>query len=119
MASDTKLNNVTLADPTTYTVQGVWLGGAVQLANGNLRRDLVNGSMKRRFSLAWVALSSAQLAAITSAFAAAVAGDVPFVGPDGTSCNVNAGMTPVLNYETFVVGGGALLYRCSLELWEA
>lgn len=87
------------------------------LANGAIRRDLMVSGAKRRFSLAWVALTDAQLATVRTQYALAVAGDVTFVGPDGASCNVNAGSSPAINAEAYRTAGG-LRWRASVELWE-
>lgn len=117
--SATKLNGVTLPQVASYSISTAYVGGAVTLASGQIRRDLMNNNAKRRISLAWVALTGAELATIEAAYHAAVQGDVAFVGPDGMTCNVNAGTTPGLNKEAFRVAGGALRWRCSFELWEA
>ncbi len=116
--STTRLNNIPLAQVADYSISTAYVGGAVTLANGALRRDLMDVNAKRRFSLAWVGLTSAELATIEAAYAAAVAGDVAFVGPDGASCNVNAGPNPGLRKEAYKVAGGTLRWRCSFELWE-
>lgn len=117
--SATKLNGVTLPQVASYSISTTYIGGAVTLATGQIRRDLMAANAKRRFSLAWVALTSAELATVEAAYHAAVNGDVAFVGADGISCNVNAGATPGLNKEAFRVAGGALRWRCSFDLWEA
>lgn len=115
--TNTQLAGVTLAQVSSYSVNSQYIGGAVTLASGALRRDLMVSGAKRRFSLAWVALTDVQLATVRTQYALAVAGDVAFVGPDGVSCNVNAGTSPGINAEAYRTAGG-LHWRVSLELWE-
>lgn len=95
--TNTQLAGVTLPQVSSYSVNSQYVGGVVTLANGAIRRDLMVSGAKRRFSLAWVALTDAQLATVRTQYALAVAGDVAFVGPDGASCNVNAGSSPAIN----------------------
>lgn len=116
--TDTQLAGVTLAQISSYSVNSQYIGGAVTLASGALRRDLMVSGAKRRFSLAWVALTATQLATVRTQYALAVAGDVAFTGPDGTTATVNAGPTPTLNAEAYRAAGG-LRWRASFELWEA
>jgi hypothetical protein len=115
--TSTQLAGVTLAPVCSYSVNSQYVGGAVTLANGAIRRDLMASGAKRRFSLAWVALTDAQLATVRTQYTLAVTGDVAFTGPDGASCTVNAGANPALNAEAYRTAGG-LRWRASLELWE-
>lgn len=111
------LNGVPLAQCQSFSVRPEWLGGSVVLGNGGLRRDLVSTGMKRRFSLAWVGLSQAEVQAIVGAFGAAVAGDVDFTPLDGVQTTVNAGERASIQFEAVKVAGG-LRWRCSCELVE-
>jgi hypothetical protein len=119
MATSITLDETDLPQVSEFSVGVAYIGGAAQLADGGLRRDLMDASAKRRFSLAWTALSASELGDVLDGFDGAVAGDVDFDAPDGGEYTVNAGTTPSLRYEAYVVAGGNLLYRCSMELWEA
>jgi len=112
------INSVNQPQVSQYSIRIEYLGGSVTLANGGLRRDLVNANGKRRWSLSWSALTATQLGTVLTAHAAAVAGDVTFTSPDGTGYTVNAGPNPVMSWEAYQVAGGALRYRASMELWE-
>ena len=127
MATTMKLNGATLAQCSSFSVRIEWLGSAVGLANGGLRRDLVNANLKRRWSLSWVALTVSEAITIIENWADAVAGDVKFIPPDYTitdpetdlGYDVNAGQNPQSTFEAYQVAGGSLRYRASIELWEA
>jgi hypothetical protein len=99
-------------------VRTEYLGAATTLANGKLRRDLVNTQAKRRFSLAWTRLSASQRADVEAAYDAAVKGEVAFVGPDGVTCTVTAGPQPAASFEGWV-SARKVYFRGSLELYEA
>lgn len=121
MATTMKLNGATLAQCSSFSVRLEFLGSAVTLANGELRRDLVKTLVKRRWTLSWVALSVSEAITVIEAWAAAVAGDVKFIPPDygtGTGYDVNAGANPQSTFEAYQVAGGTLRYRASIELWE-
>jgi hypothetical protein len=125
----TLLNGSTLASPAAMNGSDEFLGGATQLADGSLRRDLVQANGKLRWSLSWVKLTAAELATLQGAFAAAVAGDVEFSPPDleplydeddeqTNAYTVNAGQNPRLTWEAYKVANQDLRYRASLELFE-
>lgn len=113
------LSGTALANVQQERTSYEWLGGAVTLASGAIRRDLVQAGAKRRWSLSWTALTAGELGTVTACYGAAVAGDVAFTAPDvaGTA-TVNAGERPGLTTETYTIAQGELRYRCSLELWE-
>lgn len=113
------LNSSNLPQVSGYSQRMEYLGGATVLANGDLRRDLVDSNGKRRWTLTWSALDSSGISTILSAWGAAVAADVSFTSPDGTGYTVNAGQNPSMQWEAYKVAGGALRYRATLELWEA
>jgi hypothetical protein len=127
----TTLNGTALAAPAAMNGSAEFLGGATTLADGGLRRDLVDTSAKKRWSLSWVKLTATELGTIQTAFAAAVAGDVAFNPPDleplydedephaqTNAYTVNAGQTPRLTWEAYKIAGQALRYRAALELSE-
>ena len=116
--STLSLNGVPLVAPSAFNVRTEYLGAATTLANGKLRRDLVNAQAKRRFSLAWTRLSASQRADVEGAYDAAVKGEVSFVGPDGVSCTVTAGPQPSASFEGWV-SARTVFFRGSLELYEA
>jgi hypothetical protein len=119
MATSITLNSDALAMASEFSVSLAYIGGAAQLADGGLRRDLMDASAKRRISMAWTALTADELSTILGAFDDAVGADVSLVAPDGGTYTVNAGTTPSLRYEAYVVAGGTWRFRCSMELWEA
>ncbi len=118
-ANPLTLAGLTLPPAQTCNTQLEWIGGAVALAAGGLRRDLLQPGPKRRISLAWTLLTAAELTPILTAYTAAVAADVPFTGPDSVPLTVNAGTSPGVRYEAVNVAGGALRFHASLELFEA
>jgi hypothetical protein len=125
------LDGTTLPSPSAMTMRGEFLGGAVVLADGTLRRDLLDGDLKRRWTLSWVKLTAAQLATVQAEYEDAVAGDVAFNPPDLTpvyalttpfaqtnAYTVNAGPTPGMTWEAYKAAGSVLYYRASFELFE-
>ena len=112
------VNSNNLPQVSQYSTRIEYLGGAVTLASGDLRRDLVDGNGKRRWTLTWAALTSTELGNVIAAHSSAVAGDVSFTSPDGTGYTVNAGPNPTMTWEAYKVPGGVLKYRASMELWE-
>lgn len=127
----TILNGTTLAAPSAMNGSDEFLGGATTLADGSIRRDLVQADGKLRWSLAWVKLTKTELGTLQTAFAAAVAGDVEFNPPDQeplyaeaephaqtNAYTVNAGQNPRLTWEAYKVAGQTLKYRASMELFE-
>ena len=116
--STVSINSVNQAQVSGYSVTTFWQGGAIDLANGEIRRDLVDANAKRKFSLTWVDVSGTELAALLTAHAATVNGDVTFVPPEGGSYTVNAGKTPSITYEAYRPSGADPRFRCSMELWE-
>ncbi len=127
MATTMKLNGDTLAQCSGFSVRLEFLGSAVTLASGGLRRDLVDANLKRRWTVSWTALTVGEAITIIEAWADAVAGDVYFIPPDYTITDpetdlgytVNAGPNPQSTFEAYLVAGGTLRYRASVELWEA
>jgi len=127
MSTTLKLSGDTLAQCNNFSVTFAYVGSAVTLADGGLRRDLVDANYKRRWSLSWTALTQSELNTIIAAWADAVAGDVKFIPPDYTisdplidlGYDVNAGSNPQSTFEAYVVAGGTLRWRASIELWEA
>ncbi|HQV45528.1 MAG TPA: hypothetical protein PK478_05170 [Nitrospira sp.] len=63
-------------------------GADVEMASGALSTDLVSTSIKRRFELAWVAMTEAQVATILTAFATVRDGSASFTSPLGGSYTV-------------------------------
>lgn len=118
MISTLVLNGQALAPPSAYSKRTEYVGASTTLANGKLRRDLVQSQAKRRFTLAWTRLNAAQLAAVEAAYDAAVKGEVSFVGPDGVACTVTAGPQPSASFEGWV-SARTVFFRGSLELYEA
>lgn len=112
------VNSQNLPQCSQYTTRIEFLGGSVTLASGDLRRDLVDTSGKRRWTLTWAALTGTELGNVITAHGAAVAADVSFTSPDGTGYTVNAGPSPSLSWEAYKVPGGTLLYRVTMELYE-
>jgi hypothetical protein len=119
--SATTLNGVTLPAPASYAVDGEFVGGAVLLADGSVRMDLMRQAPRRHFRLGWKELTAAELAVVLTAYTAAVTltGGVVLETPDGERCTVNGGMTPGLQYEGRRRAQATVRYEVSLELWEA
>ena len=103
-----------------FSVRVDYLGGATTLADGSLRRDLMDTACRHRWTLTWVSLTGTEIGNILHAFDGAVAGDVAFTAPDGTGYTVNAGEKPTLSWDAYKVAGagGVLRYRASMELAE-
>jgi hypothetical protein len=112
------LNAQSLEQLSEYEIIDTPRGGITVLANGALRRDLVDSSMRKLFRLTWYALTGAQLATLRTAHASAIAGVVAWADPDGDSYYVTADETGSLNTVAYK-SGGSLVWRCTAVLREA
>jgi hypothetical protein len=111
------LNSKALPVPAGYQVRVEYLGAPTKLADGSIRRDLVNSTGVRRYTLVWNALTEDDKDDIEDAYDDAVAGDVALTLPDSTSDTVTAKPSPSLQFEAYH-SGGVLRYRVTMELWE-
>lgn len=117
--SITKLNGVTLKQVSGYDFDEAYLGGLAEMANGDLRRQLVRATPVRTVTLTWAKLTTAELAAIRTAFAPAMTGSVLLELPDGTSFQATASDGKgTLNIRTFV-SGKTVYYKGTISLREA
>lgn len=116
--STVTLNGSALPGPTTYRKDVEFVGGSVTLASGKVRRDLVRATAARKYALSWVALTTTQKTTLEAAWAAAVAGEVAFVAPDGDTVTVTAPPEARISFEAYV-SQGVLLWKTAIELWEA
>ena len=111
------LNGTTLPQASGFDIRTEYLAGVTTLANGDIRRDLVDSNRKRRFVLSWVHQNKTNRDAIETAYTAAVAGAVNLVTPDGDTVSVTAPPQPGIQASGYSTGA-AMYYRISLELWE-
>ena len=122
MATTPTLASYTLPPPTAdggYKVKDDFRGYGSTMADGSVVFDLVNASVKRTFTLRWNALTATERGTIETAFGAIKNASGAFVGPDGTSCNVTRDPSnQSIEFEAYVVAGGALRYRAELTLRE-
>lgn len=106
------LAGIVLAPENQFQSRLEWRGGATVLANGNIRRDLVQASPKHVFTLSWPWLTATDRANLESAYEAAVNGPVSFVAPDGETYTVTAAEEAALEFDAFR-SAGRLIYRTS------
>jgi hypothetical protein len=111
------LNGSSLPQASGFDVRSEYLAGVTTLANGDVRRDLVDANVKRRFVVSWVHVSASDRDTIETAYTAAVAGSVSFVTPEGDTTTVTAAPSPSMTAQGYSDGKN-MYYRLSLELWE-
>ena len=103
------LNSVTLphiAKDDGYTEWVGVRGGTTILADGTLRRQLVQSANKRRFALRWKALTGTQKTAIETALNSAGSGSVSFTAPTGTAYTVRLDESgDEIQFEAYITAG--------------
>jgi hypothetical protein len=82
------LNSNNLPDPQVYKTSTFYRGAATVMADGTIRRDLVDSSAKRRFTLQWVAVTDANKTTLETAFADLDNGSQTFTDHGSTSYTV-------------------------------
>lgn len=112
------LAGVTLPHPSEMVPDVIFRGGVTVLADGSLRRDLVDATVMHSWRLVWYALTSTQLGDVQNGFAWAAAAPVVFVDPSGSSYLVTVDEQTALGV-TVVKTPGVLRYRVTMALREA
>lgn len=107
-----------LAQVSEYEIVDTPRGGVTILANGALRRDLVDTSLRKLFRLTWYALTGAQLATLRTAHTLAMTGVVVWADPDGSSYYVTADETGSINTVAYK-SGTSLVWRTTVVLRQA
>lgn len=114
----TTLPQVSATDGYTETLD--YRGGMRRMANGSVTIDLVASSVKRKFRLTWPGLTDAQKGTVTTAFATIDDSSASFTAPTGTSYTVTRDPdSPGLTFDSYMQGGGAMRWRCTMYLEEA
>lgn len=111
------LAQVAQRDGYTETIE--YRGGRTKTANGTVITDLVQTSAKRKFKLAWTALTDAQRTTLLSAVDAIKNTSGSFTAPTGSSYTVTMDDDqPDVNFDGYTVGNGTTRWRCELYLRE-
>jgi len=114
----TTLPNPTAADGFSETLN--YRGGLRRMADGSATIDLVASGVKRRFRLSWPGLTDTQKGTVTTAYATIDDSSASFTAPTGSVYTVNRDPdSPGLTFDAFMIGGGALRWRCTMYLEEA
>lgn len=122
MATTPTLAGTNLPQPVAdggYKVKDTYRGYASTMADGSVNFDLVNASVKRTFTLRWNALTATERTNIETAFDSIKNSSATFVSPTGNSHTVTRDPgNDSIEFEAYVVAGGALRYRAELTLRE-
>lgn len=114
------LNSTNLPDPTTYKESLFYVSAGEEMADGTIRHDKLVAAVKRRFTLQWTALSSAQKSTLITAFDDVSDSTKVFTDVDGTSYSViRAKDQDELEFEALPTAAGVLWSTGTLVLVEA
>ena len=102
----------------SYNEYAGYRGSDVEMASGALATDLVSTSVKRRFELAWLGMTEAQVNTILSAFATVRDGSAAFTSPLGGSYTVTRDVGVMEVDLTWYRGGGVARADVRMTLRE-
>ncbi len=112
------LGGQTLPDPYTYEVERDYRGGMQLAASGALVEDVLSGTAKHTWTMAFRGCTSAQRSAVETAFAAIIGASATFVDMEGNSKTVTRSDTQrTLTWE-YSRMAGSLRYATTLVLRE-
>ena len=93
-------------------------GSDLEMASGALATDLVSTSVKRRFELAWLGLTEAQVTTVLTAFATVRDSSASFTSPLGGSYTVTRDYGAMEVELSWYRGGGVARADCRMRLRE-
>lgn len=104
--------------PSSYDVTSGFRGATFIMADGSLKSDVVNASAKKILAIGWTAISSSQLSAIITGFAALATATGTWTDHHSTSYTVtqDESLAP-LKYKERPTANG-IIYDVTLTLRE-
>lgn len=93
-------------------------GADLEMASGALGTDLVSTSVKRRFELAWLGLTEAQVSTVLTAFATVRDSSASFTSPLGGSYTVTRDYGAMEVELSWYRGGNVARADCRMRLRE-
>lgn len=120
MATQPVLGGTTLPWPDNdgYQENTGYRGAGRIMADGSVVFDVVNTSLKRRFTLTWSTLTASEKATVETAFATVRDSSASFTAPTGTVYTVTRDdQTGDLDMPAKAVNG-VFLFQCTLVLRE-
>lgn len=90
-----------------FSTTVVYLGGQSEMASGAYAFDLFSTAQKRRFELAWLLLTEAQVATILAAWATVRTGSATFTPPIGDAAVVQREGDVAVNWHPLAGGARA------------
>ena len=106
------LNSVTLPSPDQYEEYVGVRGGTTVLADGSLRRQLVQSGNKRRFVLGWTRLTGTQKTTLETALNSAASASRSFTAPTGSAYTVVLDQgADELQFTAYTLADGTMLFK--------
>lgn len=120
MASAPILGGVTLPLPAKYEEAWFQRGTARRMADGSIRWDYISVTMKRKFRISWLNISSANRTTVLSAINTAITGiGVSYTSPEGSSYTVRLTESDLSDWELKTAAANQLnLYSGEIALEE-
>jgi hypothetical protein len=112
------LGGVTLASAKEQNYKRTYRGGTLQMANGQLVRDLVDPFARHSWRLRWEFITAAQLANIQAAWDGITVAAASFTTMTGTTYQVIQPDNAELEITLVVTAGGDIKYHVAMELVE-
>ena len=102
----------------SYNEYPGYRGADLEMASGALATDLISTSVKRRFELAWLGLTEAQVSTVLTAFATVRDSSASFTSPLGGSYTVTRDFGAMEVELSWYRGGGVARADCRMRLRE-
>lgn len=112
------LGGTTLPMPYEQGVRRQYRGGQLQMADGSIVIDLVDATARHRFSLGFRQITSTELDAIRTGWAAIKNTTATYVSIENISYTVTQPDGASLSWTPVVTAGGEILYNAEMDLIE-
>jgi hypothetical protein len=119
VATQPVLGGVTLPWPSEYRAAVGYRGGQLEMADGSVVTDLVTATAKRRWTLTWKSLSTADRATVESALATVKNAAATFTSLEGVTTSVTRdAQQGEVEFTAVPASNGRTLWQASLALRE-